>query len=83
MATNLFFIRSCPIWNIQIPAQSTQEMPEWIAKRLITGGVAMLEEDHRARMAERSKRKAEEKAKAEPKVESIEKPMKIKKGGKE
>ena len=74
--TNLFFLRACPIWNIQIPAQSTQEMPEWIAKRLITGGVAMLESDHQARMAERSKRKAGERA-------NIEKPMKTKKGGKE
>lgn len=77
--TEIFFLRACPIWNIQIPAQSVQEMPEWIAKRLITGGVAILEADHRARITARVKRKAEEKAK----VESIEKPIKIKKGGKE
>jgi hypothetical protein len=75
--TNLFFIRSCPIWNIQIPAQSVQEIPEWIAKRLITGGVAMLEADHRARMAERSKRKADEKAKVEESAKIL--PEKVKK----
>ena len=80
--TEIFFLRACPIWNIQIPAQSVQEMPEWIAKKLIAGGVAMPEADHQARISARVKRKAEEKAKVEPKVESIqtEKPMKTKKG---
>lgn len=75
--TNLFFIRACPIWNIQIPAQSTQEMPEWIAKRLITGGVAIPEAEHQARMAERAKRKADEKAKVEESAKIL--PEKVKK----
>jgi hypothetical protein len=89
--TRLFFLRPCPIWTTVIPAQSVQDLPDWIAKKLINGGVAIEESKHQERIAERAKRKAEEKAKAEeakkvPDVVAIEEPKaekKVKKGGKE
>lgn len=63
--TKLFFLRPCPIWTTVIPAQTVEDLPEWLAKKLINGGVAIEESKHQERIAERAKRKAEEKAKAE------------------
>lgn len=70
----LFFLRNCPIWNFQIPAQSVEDLPEWIAKKLINGGVATPLEKYEANRAKRKTEK--EAAKAKP----IERK---KKGGKE
>ncbi|MCK9571118.1 hypothetical protein M0R72_19370 [Candidatus Pacearchaeota archaeon] len=97
--TKLFFLRPCPIWTTVIPAQSVQDLPEWIAKKLINGGVAIEESTHQERIAERAKRKAEEKAKADEEAKKLEESKKaggipktpdepkaekkVKKGGKE
>lgn len=90
----LFFLRNCPIWNFQIPAQSIEEIPNWIAKKLINGGVAIDEATHQKQIAERVKRKAEEKAMKEEAAKASAKECtvlpakkepdkKFKKGGKE
>lgn len=60
--TKLFFLRACPIWTTMIPAASVQEIPDWIAKKLVAGGVAIDEVAHQERIAERAKRKAEAKS---------------------
>lgn len=70
--TKLFFLRPCPIWTVQIPAQSVQDLPDWIAKKLINGGVAIEESTHQERIAERAKMKAEKKAIAVEEAKKLE-----------
>lgn len=59
----LYFLRACPVWTTAIPAATVEEMPNWLAKKLIAGGVAIAEATHQERIAARAMRKAEEKAK--------------------
>lgn len=86
--TKLFFLRACPIWTTAIPAETVEEIPEWIAKKLVAGGVAIEESKHQERIEARKQRKA---AEAKAKAEAAKKPVsdepkiekKVKKGGKE
>lgn len=64
----LKFLRPCPIWNFQIPAESVEEIPDWIGQRLINGGAAMLKSEWDRNRELRAQQKALKKPKPEKKT---------------
>lgn len=70
--TELFAVRTFPIWNITVRADTVFEISDFLAKDLIQRGACITMEERKKRLSEKTKKKlAQEAAKLKAEKEPI------------